>query len=153
MLMPLFLQALTTIMSPAMYELLAVSVGREQPTPSFLVRASLYLKCQFASTVLFWACLWSVKASFLAFFHRLTEHLAWPRRAWWAIVAVTMLAFITSVITYPISCTSFTLGKSVLLHTKGHADFSRRLSGSRECLEVFDQPSSKHCSRHLNRHL
>lgn len=98
-------------MSPAMYELLAVSVGREQPTPAFMIRASYYLKCQFASTLAFWTCLWSVKASFLAFFFQLTERLTWPRRAWWMITAITVVAFMGSIISYPLSCTSFTLGK------------------------------------------
>jgi hypothetical protein len=98
-------------MSSAMYELLAVSVGRKQPTPAFLLRGSYYLKCQFASTVLFWTCLWSVKASFLAFFFQLTKRLTWPRRAWWAITTITALAFAGSIISYPLSCTSFTIGE------------------------------------------
>ncbi|TKA77897.1 hypothetical protein B0A55_03341 [Friedmanniomyces simplex] len=103
--------AVMTAMAPPMYELLAVSVGREEPTPAFLIRASFYLKCQFASTVLFWSCLWSVKASFLAFFRQLSEGLAWPRRAWWAVTTITMMAFLGSIITYPVSCTSFVLGE------------------------------------------
>jgi hypothetical protein len=100
-----------TAMSSAMYELLAVSIGRKQPTAEFLQRASYYLKCQFASTILFWACLWSVKGSFLAFFFKLTERLTWPRRVWWAITTITVLAFVGTVISYPASCTSFTLGE------------------------------------------
>ncbi|KAK3075664.1 hypothetical protein LTR53_000812 [Teratosphaeriaceae sp. CCFEE 6253] len=96
-------------MAPSMYELLAVSVGRETATPAFLLRGSFYLKCQFASTLLFWTCLWSVKASFLAFFRQLTANLKWPRMAWWVVTIITTLAFIGSIITYPVSCTSFVL--------------------------------------------
>ncbi|KAK5740537.1 hypothetical protein LTR17_004574 [Elasticomyces elasticus] len=103
--------AVTTIMAPPMYELLAVSVGQEEATLAFLARASLYLKLQFTSTLLFWSCLWSVKASFLAFFRQLTEGLNYPRRAWYAITAITTMAFIGSIITYPVSCTSFVLGE------------------------------------------
>ena len=99
-------------MSPAMYELLAVSVGQEVATPAFLARASFYLKCQFASTIMFWSCLWSVKASFLAFFRQLTAGLKWPRMAWWVVTVITTLAYIGSIITYPVSCTSFVLGRS-----------------------------------------
>ncbi|KAK1815647.1 hypothetical protein LTR12_009924 [Friedmanniomyces endolithicus] len=65
--------AVMTAMAPAMYELLAVSVGREAVTPAFMMRVSFYLKCQLASTILFWSCLWSVKASFLAFFRQLSQ--------------------------------------------------------------------------------
>jgi hypothetical protein len=99
-----------TAMSPAMYELLAVSVGGEQPTPAFFERGAYYLRCQFASTVLFWTCLWSVKASFLAFFFQLTKRLTQARRAWWSVTTITVLAFAGSIISYPISCTSFTIG-------------------------------------------
>ncbi|KAK0258033.1 hypothetical protein LTR91_005757 [Friedmanniomyces endolithicus] len=99
--------AVMTAMAPAMYELLAVSVGREEVTPAFMMRVSFYLKCQLASTILFWSCLWSVKASFLAFFRQLSEGLRWPRRAWWAVTIITTMSFMGSVVTYPVSCTSF----------------------------------------------
>jgi len=141
-------------MSAAMYELLAVSVGREQPTPAFLQRGSYYLKCQFASTVLFWTCLWSVKASFLAFFFQLTKRLTWPRRAWWAVTVITALAFAGSVISYPLSCTSFTIGKCTSSH---HctlvANRFRGMFVSGECPDVLDQPPGEHCSRRLDRSL
>lgn len=94
-----------------MYEILNVSNGRRVPDEGFADRASVYLKCQFASTVLFWSCLWAVKACFLAFFYRLTDQLIWPRRFWWAIATFTVLSYIGAIITYPVSCTSFVLGK------------------------------------------
>lgn len=101
---------MTHLMSGPMYEILNVSNGRLQPDAGFMERASFYLKCQFASTILFWSCLWAVKACFLAFFRRLTSQLKWPRRAWWAIVSTTALAYCGSVMTYPLACTSFVLG-------------------------------------------
>jgi hypothetical protein len=104
-----------TAMSSAMYELLAVSISREQLTAEFLQEASYYLKCQFTSTILFWACLWSVKGSFQTVFFQLTERLNWPRRAWWAITTTTVLAFVGTVISYPSSYTSFTLGECVIV--------------------------------------
>ncbi|KAK0251910.1 hypothetical protein LTR91_006460 [Friedmanniomyces endolithicus] len=103
--------AVMTAMAPSMYELLAVSVGREIPTPAVMMRVSFYLKCQLASTILFWSCLWSVKASFLAFFRQLSEGLLWPRRAWWAVTIVTLMSFLGSIVTYPVSCTSFVFGQ------------------------------------------
>lgn len=101
-----------TVMSSPMYELLEVSTGLRQPEPSFVQRGSNYIKCQFASTLLFWTCLWSVKASFLAFLHRLTKQLNGPRRVWWLIVGFTVLTIIASIISYPMACTSFMPGMS-----------------------------------------
>ncbi len=101
----------TTAMAPPMYELIRVSVGLEEATPAFLRRASLYLKLQFASTILFWSCLWAVKGCFLAFFYRLTDNLRNHRRLWWVVTIITGLAYVGCVITYPVSCTSFELGE------------------------------------------
>lgn len=145
-------------MSPPMYELLDVGAGRAQLTPTFMLRASYYLKCQLASIVLFWTCLWSVKASFLAFFYQLTERLTWPRRAWWVLVVFTTLAFTASVISYPLSCTSFTVGKLFLLLTMWSAskidtDFSRRVLESRECQAGAGQFTAQHDGRHRYRRL
>ena len=94
------------------YELILVAVGREQATAAFMERASLYLKLQFASTMLFWSCLWAVKGCFLAFFHKMTEGLRPQRTMLWVVVAITALSYIGAVITYPVSCTSFVLGES-----------------------------------------
>jgi hypothetical protein len=68
---------------------------------------SYFMKLQFAETIIFWTCLWLVKASFLAFFHRLTNNLRLYIRAWWCIVIFTAIAYIISMITYPLSCSSF----------------------------------------------
>ncbi|KAK9771363.1 putative Integral membrane protein [Seiridium cardinale] len=100
-----------TLMAPPMYEILYVSVGLEPITAGFMDRASVYLKLQFTSTVLFWTCLWTVKACFLAFFRRLTAQLKWPSRAWLAIAILTGLTYCGAIITYPVSCTSFVLGE------------------------------------------
>ena len=66
-----------------------------------------FLKFQFAETFIFWTCLWAVKASFLAFFKRLTTNVRFHYAAWWVIVVITALAYIGCVITYPISCSDF----------------------------------------------
>jgi hypothetical protein len=93
--------ALTTVMAPPMYEILRMAAGREQPTAAFAEQATLYLRCQFASTMLFYTCLWAVKASFLVFFHRLTSHTKWPQRAWYAVAIITGLSYCGTIITYP----------------------------------------------------
>ncbi|KAH7029080.1 uncharacterized protein B0I36DRAFT_128162 [Microdochium trichocladiopsis] len=94
-----------------MYDMLLVGAGLAAPTADFMANSSVYLKCQFASTLLFWTCLWTVKACFLAFFYRLVNNLAWPRRVWIGICVFTGLTYVASVITYPLSCTSFELGQ------------------------------------------
>ena len=101
----------TQLMSPPMYKLLEVSNKVSAPGPDFMSNSSFYLKLQFANTILFWSVLWAVKGCFLAFFRRLTNQTKWPRVAWWVVATITLLAYIGSIITYPVSCTSFVLGK------------------------------------------
>ncbi len=101
----------TQLMAPPMYKLLDVATQRATPGPVFMERTTFYLKCQFASTVLFWSCLWAVKGCFLAFFYRLTNQTRWPRVLWWVVVIITSLSYAGSIVTYPVSCTSFVLGK------------------------------------------
>lgn len=66
---------------------------------------------QFAATVLFWSCLWAVKGCFLAFFFKMTEGLKPQRIMLWIVVAITSLSYLGSVITYPVSCSSFEFGE------------------------------------------
>lgn len=99
------------LMSPPMFDILEVSNGLKTPGVDFMKNSSLYLKLQFANTILFWSILWAVKGCFLAFFRRLTNQTKYPRIAWWVVATITVLAYIGSIITYPVSCTSFVLGK------------------------------------------
>ncbi|KAK3673911.1 hypothetical protein LTR78_006113 [Recurvomyces mirabilis] len=101
----------TSLMAEPMYDLLKYSHGLLIPGPEFMTRSTFYLKCQFASTVLFWSCLWTVKACFLAFFYQLSNQTLWPRRFWWAVAVITAISYVGCVITYPLSCTSFVLGQ------------------------------------------
>lgn len=105
------LSLVLTIAIPSMYQVLNVGSGLEQPDASFMANASLFLKLQYALTMLYWSALWAVKACFLSFFHRLTKGLKYCRWAWWATVVITTLSYIGCVITYPVSCTSFVIGK------------------------------------------
>jgi hypothetical protein len=68
---------------------------------------TFYMKLQFAETLLFWTCLWLVKASFLSFFKRLTTNVRGHYVAWWIITVITTLSYIGAVITYPVSCSQF----------------------------------------------
>lgn len=113
-----------------MYELLSVGVGHEPVTAGFTQRGASYLKYQFASTLLFWTCLWTVKASFLTFFGSLTKNLGWQRRGWWAVTMITALSYVGSIITYPLACTSFELGKAVVYPLTDRAECCRCLRNS-----------------------
>ena len=85
---------------------------------------SYFMKLQFTVTILFWTCLWLVKASFLAFFHRLTDNLRNYVRAWWCITIFTGLAYIASMITYPLACSSFQPRKFVSISPYHKAKFN-----------------------------
>jgi len=101
-----------TIMSDDMCMILRVTAGLEMPDIlTIMPRSTFYLKCQFASTVLFWCNVWAVKASFLAFFRRLVKGVRKAEWAWWFTVAVTAAGFVVAVITCRISCTSFIAGE------------------------------------------
>lgn len=76
----------------------------------FVAQTNLYLRLQFAITLAFWTCLWCVKASFLAFFYPLSNGLLWDRRLWWAVAGFASLAYVACAISYPISCSTFTIG-------------------------------------------
>ncbi|TID24074.1 putative agmatinase 1 [Venturia nashicola] len=78
-----------------------------QSTINGLDSLTFFLKMQFAQTFIYWTCLWSVKASLLAFFKRLTTNLKGHVIAWWVIIAITALGYIVSVVSYPVSCASF----------------------------------------------
>jgi hypothetical protein len=101
---------IVTIMLPTMYITIRMAkMGSKREAPPFDAFASLtfFLKMQFAQSFIYWTCLWAVKASFLAFFKRLTTNLKGHIIAWWTIVAITVLGYAGSVISYPVSCASF----------------------------------------------
>jgi hypothetical protein len=145
--------ALVHFMAPPMYELLEISAQRAAPGPDFMSRTSFYLKAQFASTVLFWSCLWAVKGCFLAFFFRLTNQTKWPRVAWWVVTVITILAYIGSVVTYPVSCTSFTVGEEP--STRGvnviTDSIDRRMLDAIEHLSLSRQPAIQYCCGYHHR--
>jgi hypothetical protein len=104
-----------TMMLPTMYVTIKMAkMGSKREAPPFDAFKSLtfFLKMQFAQTFIYWTCLWAVKASFLAFFKRLTTNLKGHIIAWWIIVAITALGYVGSVISYPVSCASFEPSKA-----------------------------------------
>ncbi|KAI1078614.1 hypothetical protein F5B20DRAFT_591437 [Whalleya microplaca] len=96
---------LVTSMAPTLYKIALVDAARKKPDRNFDAELTWFQQCQFAFTFLFWTDIWIVKASFLAFFFRLTGQLKWPRRAWWGIAITTALTYIGCVMILPISLT------------------------------------------------
>jgi hypothetical protein len=78
---------IVTVMLPTMYVTISMAKMGKRGTPTIDAFASLtfFLKMQFAQTFIYWTCLWSVKASFLAFFKRLTTNLKGHIIAWWIV--------------------------------------------------------------------
>ncbi|KAI0010051.1 hypothetical protein F4779DRAFT_616929 [Xylariaceae sp. FL0662B] len=85
---------LVTITAPTLYKIALVDAARKKPGENFEDELVWFQQCQFAFTFLFWTDLWIVKASFLAFFFRLTGQLKWPRIAWWVITITTALTYV-----------------------------------------------------------
>jgi hypothetical protein len=99
---------LTTVMLRPMYATISVQVQWSSAIKRDIFgNITQFLKYQFAQSMIFWTCLWSVKASFLAFFLRLTHNVRGHYVAWWIIVVITTLAYIGCVISYPVSCSDF----------------------------------------------
>lgn len=105
--------AIITAMLKPMYitiqmQKFSASIKRQEPGVDIFASLVKFLKFQFGETLIFWTCLWAVKASFLAFFKRLTDNVKGHYLAWWIITVITGLAYIGCVITYPVSCSEFT---------------------------------------------
>ena len=62
--------------------------------------AARYAKTQWGLAYIFFTGTWAVKGSFLAFYDSLTRRLPFYRRAWWAIVVLTILTYIGSLFAY-----------------------------------------------------
>lgn len=61
-------------------------------------------KIQFPFMIIFWACLWSCKASLLVFYRKLSINLTGYMKWWWAVVGICLVTFIMSVLTNVLTC-------------------------------------------------
>ncbi|PVH83588.1 hypothetical protein DL98DRAFT_585477 [Cadophora sp. DSE1049] len=105
-----------TIILKPVYRLSRVASGIS-PAPTdaiggakFVSDTNFYMRVQFAITLAFWTCIWVVKSSFLAFFFPLSDGLVWARRFWHAVAAFCVGGYIACVVSYPVSCSEFTVG-------------------------------------------
>lgn len=96
---------LETIQHPSLYQITGMMDGT--PVTDFnrlIADTEHYLRYQFAIIILYWTVLWSVKAGFLALYFRFFRELKHYRRAWYALVVFTFLAYIGCIITLTLSC-------------------------------------------------
>src|SRR5450432_1776367 len=101
------------IAADPLFTMALVGSGQMYPPPEdFVETTELYLRLQFAITLAFWTCLWTVKASFLTLFFPLSNGLRWDRILWYIVATFVGIAYIVCVISYPISCSNFHLGKA-----------------------------------------
>ena len=63
--------------------------------PKLQAYLTFFLKWQFVAIVLFWTIIWSVKCSFLAFYHQLfsRQFQGWQKYAWWVAVVLTVVTY------------------------------------------------------------
>jgi hypothetical protein len=65
------------------------------------------MRLRFSETLIFWTCLWLLKASFLAMWHRTSNPTTRMGRAMWRIVvAITVLGFVAFTMTFSLACKS-----------------------------------------------
>ncbi|KAI9883403.1 MAG: hypothetical protein M1823_004839 [Watsoniomyces obsoletus] len=96
---------------PDMYIIELVGAGLVAAPDNMVAMASRYMKMQMTLTTLFWTCLWTVKFSFLAFFHKLGTGLQYQRKYWWVVTVITIGSYIACIVSYPVSCPSFEAGE------------------------------------------
>ncbi len=89
-----------------------VAYGLKPPSQTFKPNVEIFRKLEFAVILCFWTCLWTVKASFLAFFYPLSNGLRTDRILWYCVTGFIVLGYIASVISYPIACHEFGYGLS-----------------------------------------
>lgn len=61
-------------------------------------------KQQFVAIIVFWTCLWLIKASFLMFYRRLFFNLSGYMRWWWIVTVVCMATFVANILANFLEC-------------------------------------------------
>ncbi|KAL1955950.1 hypothetical protein VTO42DRAFT_7935 [Malbranchea cinnamomea] len=94
------------IVIPAVYRVTGVMAGEDSPYATMIQDALFMKRIFFATTLLLWASLWSVKLSLLVLYRRLLARLKTEIRVWWGVLIFTILSFIGCVISNFTSCDS-----------------------------------------------
>ena len=87
-----------TIYLPIIYRLTAVEAGELSLPPTELMALNLtYLKYSVAVRLIFWSCLWAAKGAFLALYWQLFNPSRSFVRAWWIVLAFTIVTYFVCV--------------------------------------------------------
>lgn len=135
----LTLASLYTYGAHEMFYLIRLTAGllpmpaTEAESLAMIAKTEFFLRQSFAGMMVFWTSLWTVKASFLAFFYPLSNGLPWDRRFWWGVSTIVLLTYIAIMIDFSLVCGSdisnnFTLGKCAKPHHIKHQQLSLRMS-------------------------
>lgn len=85
------------VLVTGLYQQYKLSAGKLEMTPEVLKTERDLLHGTVAYLLLFFTCLYGVKASFLFFFRRLDEKYEGRRQIWWWFVAlITLASYLTS---------------------------------------------------------
>ena len=139
--------SLITLQAPSLYYMFDAIAGNG-PTDTLLAEGNIYVRYEFASIIVFWSVLWSVKASFLALFWKLFEGLPDYKKWWWSVTIFTFLAYVGCWVASIMNCHPvwlyFDFGIQAFaestqdLFAHGHSNF---LQVSAPNLRTFAEPS------------
>lgn len=90
----LCMAVLYVLVTPTMFTLDAIAIGKESPPADLAERTAFYLKCQFAIIVMFWTTLWAVKISVLLFYKNLFNKLPKQMTLWWAVLGAVVALYL-----------------------------------------------------------
>ena len=82
---------------------------RISPSPDNLQRVLDFSRATVGFELIFYVCLYSIKASFLFFFRRITDRVMGLRVLWWSVMGLTVVAFISCISIIPYRCLLATL--------------------------------------------
>ncbi|KAF2139550.1 uncharacterized protein K452DRAFT_62192 [Aplosporella prunicola CBS 121167] len=94
------------IVTPPMFRVYNVEMGKAPPYPTMIDDAVFMVKIFFYNTMLLWFTLWTVKFSLLALYRRLMTNLRTYIILWWILVIFCALTLIGAVISNITSCHS-----------------------------------------------
>ncbi|RDL32400.1 uncharacterized protein BP5553_08856 [Venustampulla echinocandica] len=101
------LSVLSTNMVPWWFSHTLMLYGHAaRPDNYFLKYMVPKMKVQYGVHMLYWSCLYAIKGSFLAFFHRLTGGLQTPRKILWVLIGFTFLTYLSFIFSLIMVCPS-----------------------------------------------
>lgn len=83
-----------TLYYPVIYQLTAIEAGEVSLPPNEVIAVNLtYLKYGLSVRLIFWSCLWAAKGAFLALYWQLFNPSRSFVRAWWIVLAFTIVTY------------------------------------------------------------